>query len=125
MLWSQFKVENFIFVLPSPNLSQYSIHEKLHRLVEMNNYCDIFSWFPYEANHCCEHFQAVRMGKYYMENGGEFSHNIQLFRNKIPNNFAGYTNSALVPSIEPYSVGVINNTDFQGQSVLGLRGVLD
>jgi len=65
------------------------------------------------------------MAKCYMESVAEFSHNIQLFRNKIPNNFAGYTMLALVPSIEPYSVGVINNTDFQGQSVLYLRGVLD
>jgi hypothetical protein len=31
----------------------------------------------------------------------------------------------LVPSIEPYSVGVINDTDFQVESVLYLRGVLD
>jgi len=125
VLWSQFKAENFIFVLPSPNHSQYSINENVHCLEEMNNDCDIFSWFPYEANHCGEHFQAVPMDKCYMENVGEFSHNIQLFRNKIPNNFAGYTKSALVPSIEPYSVGIINNTDFQGQSVLYLRGVLD
>jgi hypothetical protein len=33
--------------------------------------------------------------------------------------------SALVPSIQPYSVGVINDTEFQGQSALYLRDVLD
>lgn len=117
MLWSQFKVENFIIVLLSLNHSQYSINENVHRLDEIND-DDIFSWFLYEANHCGEHFQAVLMDKCYTENVGELSHNIQLFTNKISNKFAGYSMSALMPSIEPYSVGVINDTEFQGQSAL-------
>ena len=32
--------------------------------------------------------------------------------------------SALVPSIEPYSVGVINDTEFPGQSALNFKSVL-
>lgn len=87
-LWSQFKVENFIIVLPSLNHSQYSINENVHRLVEMKDY-DIFSYFPYETDHCGDHFQSVLMDKCYMENVGEPSHNVQPFTNKIPNNFAG------------------------------------
>jgi len=41
MLWSQFRVVNFIIVLLSLNHSQYSINVNVHRLVEMNDY-DIF-----------------------------------------------------------------------------------
>jgi len=88
----------------------------------MNDY-GTFSWFPYEANHCGDHFYAVQMEKYYLENVGELSHNVQLFKNKIPNNFTGCSMSALVSNIEPYSVVVICDTEFQGQSALYLRGV--
>jgi len=64
------------------------------------------------------------MDKCYMENVGELSYKVQLFTNKIPNNFLGYCMSALVPSLEPYSAGVITDTDFQGQPALYFRGVL-
>ena len=88
MLWFRFKVENFIIVFPTLNQSQYSFNESVHRLVEMNHY-DIFSWLPYEANHCDDQFQAVLMDKCYMENFEELLHNVQLFINKTPNKFAG------------------------------------
>jgi len=65
------------------------------------------------------------MDKCYMENVSELSHKLQLFKNKIPNNFPGYFMPTLVPSLEPYSVGVITDTEFQVQSALYVRGVLD
>jgi hypothetical protein len=120
MLWFQFKVENFIIVLPSLNHSLYSINENVHRLVEMKDY-DIFSCFPYETNHCGEHFQAVLMDKCYMENVGELSHNLQLFTNKISNNFAVCCMSALVPSTEPYSMAVINDSVARTVSLISER----
>jgi hypothetical protein len=48
--------------------------------------------------------------KCYAGNGGEVLHNVQLFPNKIPNNSSGCFMSALVPNIEPHSVGVFNDT---------------
>jgi hypothetical protein len=88
MLWSRFKVGNFITVFPTLNQSQYSINENGHRLVEMNSY-DIFSCFPHEANHCGDQLQAVLMDKCYMANVGDRLQTVQPFTNKIPNNFAG------------------------------------
>jgi len=64
------------------------------------------------------------MDKCHMDNVGELSHKVQMLTNKIPNNFPGYSMPALVPSLEPCSVGVITDTEFQGQSALYLSGVL-
>jgi hypothetical protein len=60
----------------------------------------------------------------YAENGGERFRNVQLFPHKIPNHFAECFMSALVPNVEPYSVGIINDSDFQGQSVFNFRSIL-
>jgi hypothetical protein len=121
MLWSRFKVENFVIMVPNLNQSQYGINENVHGLLKVKD-CDIYSWFPHETHHCGELFKAVLVNMCYAENGGELLHNVQLFLNKIPNNFAGCSMSALVPNIEPYSVGVINVT--VPKTVFNFKGVL-
>lgn len=66
---------------------------------------------------------AVLVDKCYVENAGELSYNVDLFPNKVPNDFAGCPVTVLMDVAEPYVVKPNKSTDGYENEVFRFRGL--
>jgi hypothetical protein len=122
MLWMDFRIDKFITMTAKSDHSHYGIHKDMHRLVESKDF-DIYSCFPYEGGMCGNNVQAVLVDRCYVENSGELTYNIDLFPNKVPNNFAGCELTVFFVPGEPYVVGVNESTDLHENAHFTFRGL--
>ena len=112
-LWVNFKISNFVFMIPRFESDGCDVNEDMYGLVDSRN-IDIYSWFPYKRNNSADNFDAVLVDQCECENIEDFLHNVSLFPNKIPRNFAGCPSIAFVDRFGPYLMLTDNYTDSYG-----------
>jgi len=120
--WAHFKIANSVLMITRPDSDGCDVNEDMYGSVDSRN-IDIYSWFPYKGNNCADNFDAVLVHKCGSENLDDFLHNVSLFPNKIPRNFAGCPSIAFVELLGPYLKLTDNYTVSGGRTVLSFAGI--
>jgi hypothetical protein len=122
ILWRVMRIVNFVIIVANSETHQYGVNEDVYGLQESNKY-DIYSYFPYEGRRCGDNFEAVLVNQCYSENAVELSNNIDLFPNKVPDDFAGCSVTVVTDDTEPYEINVNKSTDLYQSTGLTFRGL--
>jgi hypothetical protein len=121
VLWYM-RIVNSVIMVANSETHQYDVFEDVYVLQESNKY-DIYAFFPYEGGRCGDNLEAVLVNQCYSENAVELANNIDLFPNKVPDDFAGCSMTVVTGDTEPYEINVNKSTDLYQTTGLKFRGL--
>ncbi|KAJ4428427.1 hypothetical protein ANN_24464 [Periplaneta americana] len=117
-LWSMGSITNVNTVVPTRR------SDELVSTKEDEDYSvDTYTWFPYAGGVCGELNEVVLIDRWLPQNDRKFSKAIDLFPDKLPDDFMGCTITASSIGVEPYVILIKNETLEDGSTVFEIGGV--
>jgi hypothetical protein len=120
-LWGVMRIVNFVIMVANSETYQYGVN--VNGLQESNKY-DIYAYFPYEGGRCGDNLEAVLVNQCYSENAVELANNMDLFPNKVADDFEGCSVTIVTDDTESYEINVNKSTDLYQSTGLKFRGLI-
>ncbi|KAJ4428428.1 hypothetical protein ANN_24465 [Periplaneta americana] len=117
-LWSMGSITNVNIVVPTRR------YDELLSTKQDGDYSlDTYTWFPYAGSVCGELNEVVLIDRWLPQNDRKLSTGIDLFPDKLPDDFMGCTITASSVGVEPNVIPIKNETLEDGSAVSQIGGL--